>query len=211
MKSVQEFIPIDEIRDGVVILKGGAMRAILLASSVNFDLKSADEQTAILSQFQSFLNSLDFAVQFFIQSRKKDIRAYMALLESRKKESLSELMRKQITEYMEFIKTVTSDSNVMSKSFFIVVPFTPNIMGSKKSGGLLAKLFPGKRTASKVSQDTLERFEENRSQLDQRKSIVAQGLARVGIRTVALGTEELVELFYKLFNPGDSKVPTAKN
>src|SRR6185369_5879157 len=94
-KTTQEFVPIREIRDGVVILKDGSMRSLVLASSLNFALKSGDEQNAIISQFQNFLNSLDFSVQIFIQSKNLDIRPYIALLESRYKEQLTELMRIQ--------------------------------------------------------------------------------------------------------------------
>ena len=209
MKSVQEFIPIQEIRDGVIILKGGQLRSILLASSINFDLKSVDEQTAILSQYQAFLNSLDFAVQFFIESRKLDIRPYLAILEARYKEQNNDLIKIQTREYIEFIRSVTEQTNVMSKSFFIIIPFAPAVFGSKKEGAsIFSGLFGSKKGSAAAAQDEMEKFEENRSQMEQRKSIVVQGLARIGIRTVSLGTEELVELFYKIFNPGDSKVPT---
>ena len=206
-KSVQEFIPIEEIRDGVIIIKGGQLRSILLASSINFDLKSADEQTAILQQYQAFLNSLDFQVQFFIQSRKLNIRPYLAILEARYKDQTNDLIKIQTREYIEFIKSVTEQTNVMTKSFFIIIPFAPAVFGSKKGGGILSSLFPSKKGSSQAAQDEMEKFEENRSQMEQRKSIVVQGLARIGIRTVSLGTEELVELFYKIFNPGYSKVP----
>ena len=209
-KSVQEFIPIQEVRDGIVILKGGEMRSVLLASSINFDLKSGEEQEAILMQYQNFLNSLDFSVQFFIQSRRRDIRPYINLLEERLKEQTNDLIKIQTREYMEFIKNVTDQTNIMSKSFFIVVPYTPAYFGDKSSGGgFFSSLMPGK--SNKGSQGELEKFEENRSQIEQRRSVVTQGLARIGIRTVPLGTEELVELFYKIFNPGDTNVPTITN
>src|ERR1019366_9401539 len=100
-QTTQDFIPIQEIRDGIVILRSGAMRSIVLATSLNFALKSADEQTAILSQFQSFLNSLDFSIQIFAQSKKLDIRPYLALLEDRYKEQATDLMKIQVREYVE--------------------------------------------------------------------------------------------------------------
>ncbi|HEY4515451.1 MAG TPA: hypothetical protein VJJ22_04860 [Candidatus Paceibacterota bacterium] len=210
-KPVQDFIPIEEIRDGVVILKSGQMRAILLASSVNFELKSSDEQEAIIMQYQNFLNSLDFPIQLFIQSRKLDIRPYITLLESRLKEQLNDLIKIQTREYIEFIKNVTDETNVMTKSFFVVVPFVPSMFGGKsesgESKGILASLFGKKKTGIEAGKQKMADFEESRSQLEQRKSIVVQGLSRIGIRTVSLGTEELVELFYKIFNPGDQNVP----
>ena len=121
-KTTQEFVPIQEIRDGVIILKNGGMRSIILASSLNFALKSGDEQASILLQFQNFLNSLDFSVQIFIQSKKLDIRPYIALLEDRYKEQVGELMKIQVREYIEFVKIFVENTNIMSKSFFIVVP-----------------------------------------------------------------------------------------
>lgn len=210
-KAVQDFIPIEEIRDGVVVLKSGEMRALLLASSVNFELKSADEQEAIIMQYQNFLNSLDFPIQMFIQSRKLDIRPYIGVLEARLKEQLNDLIKIQTREYIEFIKNVTEQTNVMTKSFFIVVPFVPAMFGNKTNSGedqsLFGKLFPGKKSSLEAGKEQLAKFEESRSQLEQRKSIVASGLARIGIRTISLGTEELVELFYKIFNPGDQNIP----
>jgi type IV secretory pathway VirB4 component len=132
-KTTQEFVPIQEIRDGVVILKDGSMRAIILASSLNFALKSGDEQNAIISQFQNFLNSLDFSVQIFIQSKKLDIRPYIALLEERYKEQLTELMKIQTREYIEFIRTFVENSNIMTKGFFIVILYLPLLMTASKN------------------------------------------------------------------------------
>lgn len=200
-ETTQNFVPIKEVRDGVAILKTGGLRVILLASSLNFALKSPDEQQAIISQFQNFLNSLDFSVQIFIQSRRLDIRPYIALLEGRYKEQLSDLMKIQTREYIEFIKNFTENTSIMNKSFFIVVPYSPSFLG-KGSKGVF-----GKKENEISPKDTMENFEENRSQLDQRVSVVAQGLTRSGIRVVQLGTEEIIELFYKIFNPGDSEKP----
>ncbi|MFA6536411.1 MAG: hypothetical protein WC250_03715 [Candidatus Paceibacterota bacterium] len=200
-ETTQGFVPIKEVRDGIAVLKNGGLRAILLASSLNFALKSADEQQAIISQFQNFLNSLDFSVQIFIQSRRLDIRPYIALLESRYKEQLSDLMKIQTREYIEFIKNFTENTSIMSKSFFVVIPYTPSVLGSGSKGLL------GRKTEKVTPQTSMENFEEDRSQLDQRISVVAQGLTRSGIRVVQLGTEEVIELFYKIFNPGESEKP----
>lgn len=205
-QTTQNFVPIQEIRDGIVILKNGGMRALVLATSLNFALKSSDEQSAILLQFQNFLNSLDFSVQIFIQSKKLDIRPYIALLEDRLKEQQVELMKIQVREYIEFIKTFVESTNIMSKSFFLVVPYDPPIISDSKNP--LSKFIPGgNKGASGQGQTTEERFQEYRSQLEQRVSTVEQGLVRCGIRTAELGTEEVVELFYKLFNPGDMEKP----
>ena len=208
-KTTQDFVPIKEIRDGVVILKDGSMRSIILASSLNFALKSQDEQTSIILQFQNFLTSLDFSVQIFIQSKKPDIRPYIAILEDRYKEQVGELMKIQTREYIEFIKTFTENSNIMSKSFFVVIPFTPSVIQGK--GDLVGKVFGKKTDKKKEAEVKIEDFEENKSQLEQRMSVVEQGLVRCGIRVAQLGTEEIVELFYKIFNPGDLEKPMQVN
>ncbi len=207
-KATQEFVPIKEVRDGVVILKDETMRGIVLASSLNFALKSDDERTAIITQFQDFLNSLDFPVQIFIQSRRLDIRPYIALLEEQYKEQLNDLMKIQTREYIEFIKKFTETTNIMTKSFFIVVPYDPALirMGGSTSGGFGAKLF-GKQSSADAQKDKESSFEENRTQLEQRVGVVEQGLVRCGIRVIRLGTEEVIELFYKIFNPGDTEKP----
>ncbi len=203
-KATQEFVPIKEVRDGIVILKDGSMRAILMTSSINFALKSEDMQQAILLQFQSFLNSLDFSVQILVQSKRLDIRPYVALLEDRYREQTIDLMKIQTREYIEFIKTFTENADIMSKSFFVVIPYSPAILGSQ--AGRMGNLF-GKKDAKSEAQAKTENFEEYRTQLDQRIAIVEQGLLRTGIRLAQLGTEEVIELFYKIFNPGDTEKP----
>ena len=203
-KSTQDFVPVSEVRDGVIVLKDGTLRAVLLASSINFALKSEDEQTAFIVQFQNFLNSLDFSVQIFIQSRALDIRPYVASLEVAYKAQLDDLMRVQIREYIEFIKSFTEAANIMSKNFFVVIPYSPTMIGPK-GGGLSSMLPFGKKQAT--SEEQSKTFAEQVTQLEQRIAIVQQGLIRTGVRTVQLGTEEAVELLYKMFNPGEESKP----
>ncbi|MEI6494587.1 MAG: hypothetical protein WCO03_00810 [bacterium] len=202
-KASQEFLPIKEIRDGVVILKDDSLRLVLMTSSLNFALKSLDEQEALIMQYQNFLNSIDFHIQIFIQSRKLDIRPYVVSLEGMLKEQTNELIKIQTSEYIEFIKKFTESANIMTKTFFIVIPFTPTI--ATNSGSRFSLPIFGKKTNTQVKLD----FEESRTQLEARASVVEQGLNRIVIRTAALGTEELIELFYKLFNPGEIGAPTA--
>lgn len=208
-KPTQDLVPIKEVRDGVVVLKDGGMRMVLMVSTLNFALKSEDEQSAILLQFQSFLNSLDFSTQIFIQSRRLDIRPYLATLEARLKEQLSDLMRIQIEEYIQFIRAFTESTNIMTKTFFVVVPYSPStIAQSGSSGGLFGILGGEKKTEiEKGAGGDVARFEEARSQLEQRANVVRQGLVRTGVRAIPLGTEELIELYYKMFNPGDTEKP----
>ncbi len=205
-KATQEFVPIKEVRDGVIILKDGSLRVILMASSINLALKSADEQAAVIAQFQNFLNSLEFTVQFFVESRGLDIRPYIALLEGRLAAELDDLMKLQIREYITFIRDFTERSNIMSKNFFIVVPYDPALIerGAGPIGGILSAVTPGAEAGAAL---TDEQFEQYRSQLEQRVGIVEQGLVRTGVRVAPLGTEEIIELFYKLFNPGELEKP----
>lgn len=202
----QEFVPIKEIKDGIIILKDGGYRAILIASSINLSLKSSDEQSAVIRQFQTFLNSLDFSVEIVVQSRRLDIRPYLLMIEERMKGQTEPLLKIQTKEYMDFIKSFTDEVNIMTKSFFIVIPYSSTMI--KPTEGIFDKLTgssAGKSKPAELSERELDiaAFEEKRSQLDQRVSVVASGLSGMGIRTSQLKTEEVVELFYKTFNPGD--------
>ncbi len=204
-KAAQEFVPIKEVRNGVIILKDGGLRAVLIVSSINLSLKSSDEQMAIINQFQSFLNSLDFPTQITIQSRRLDIRPYLLTLEERLKNQTEQLLKIQTKEYIEFIRSFTDEVNIMTKSFFVTVPYTSSII---KSGGMVEGLIGGKAQKKQIENtkkaNELASFEEKRSQLDQRVGVIVQGLGGLGIRSTQLKTEEVVELFYKTFNPGDA-------
>jgi len=195
--SAQQFLTIDTIHDDVVVLKSGGLRVVLMCSSINFALKSPDEQEAIIFQYQNFLNSLDFPIQFAIHSRRLNIAPYLEALQERQKEEQNELLKLQISEYSEFVKTFTESTNIMSKTFYVVVPFTPATM---ERGGIFEGIFSkigigGKPLNSK------EQFGEYRNQLWQRVEAVIAGLHSFGVRAVPLNGEELIELFYGLYNP----------
>lgn len=197
----QNFIPIESVRDGVILLKNGEYRSIIMTSSVNLSLKSDDEQSAIYLQFQNLLNSLDFPLQIFAQSRRLDIRPYLTLLDERKGLVKEDLLKVQISEYIEFIRKFTEESNIMTKHFFVVVPYVAIANGtSNKVSPFLAE------------QKSKNDFEQIKTQLGERVTLVTQGLNRLGVRSVVLNTEEVVELFYKQFNPGEqdhsTSVPT---
>src|SRR3989344_3347104 len=204
-KSAQEFVPIQEIREGVAILKDGALRMILMASSLNFALKSADEQEAIILQYQNFLNSLDFTVQFFIQSRKLNINPYLDMLREVEKNQVNELLKIQTREYIEFIKNFVEASNIVTKAFYAVVPYQPPVFTSaKEAAGTIMGIFKKKNPpAGGPAGLSDEKFEEYKTQLFERVDTAAQGLTRSGVRVAPLNTEELIELYYSLFNPGE--------
>lgn len=200
-RPTQEFVPIKEVRDGIILLKDGGLRAIVLANSINLSLKSGEEQKAIIMQFQNFLNTLDFSVQICIESRRLDIRPYLLLLENRMRIQNEPLMKLQTKEYMEFIRNFTESVNIMTKTFFIVVPYSENI-SLPTDTGILDKIFKKQSEEDRKKEEKID-FEEKRSQLEQRVSVIQQGLNRCGIKSAQLGTEEAVEVFYKVFNPGE--------
>lgn len=197
----QEFVPIQEVRDGIAILDDGSLRAILLASSINFALKSADERQAVIAQFQNFINSLDFTVQFNVQSRNLDIDPYIEKLEEQYQQEENELLQTQIQEYIEFIRTFTEDRDIMRKAFFVVVPYNRAVINQE--GGIMDSVRNLLGTSSTENQD--KSFQEARTQLQQRVGVVEQGLVRTGVRVAQLETEETIELFYQLLNPGKLK------
>ncbi|MEK7651183.1 MAG: hypothetical protein AAB377_01490 [Patescibacteria group bacterium] len=191
----QQFVPIKEIRDGVVYLKNGGLRQLLIVSGVNFELKSEAEQNLILGGFQNFINSLDFSVQIFVHSRKVNVDNYLAKMDMRKKDEQNELLKIQIEEYANFIRSFVDQNAIISKNFFIVVPYDP-IAAPAAAKGFLG-LF-GKKTSDN-EKNVMEK--ENLEQLRHRTEQVIEGLSQTGIRAAILENEEATELFYNLYNP----------
>lgn len=213
-KASQDFVKIKEVRDGIVVLRDGGLRAVLMASSINFALKSEENQGAIIAQFQNFLNALDFSVQMVIQSRRFDIKPYVAVLEERAQKQKNELLQLQTREYIGFVQKFTEGTNIMNKTFFVVVPYSPAIVQLKGgAGGFRMRVKEGMGIGgdTRSAAEQSRRFEENKQQLEQRVGVVEQGLIRTGIRVAQLGTEEIVELFYQLFNPGETERAVTQN
>lgn len=202
-RPTQELVDIDYVKNGVVVLKNGALRQILLVSGINLDLKSEEEQGLIMNAFQNFLNSLHFSVQFFVHSRRLNIASYLATLERRRGEETNELLQNQIDEYVQFIKGFVGNNPIMDKNFFVTVPFDPiRIPGAETATGKkFFGLFSGKKAASEPSVEREHIERENMSQLAQRVDQVSAGLAQIGLRIVALQNEEVLDLFYNLYNP----------
>ena len=194
-KSTQSLLPIDSIRDSIVILRDGSLRAVLMASSVNFDLKSTAEQDSIIFAYQHFLNSLDFPIQIQVSSRVLNISGYMKYLEDIKQFQQNELLRIQTEEYMHFIRELIENANIVNKTFYIVVPFNP-LEAQKKS--LVQEILGG--TSGSIKYST-EQFEKYKTQLWQRVNGVMYGIRRTGVYTTPLNTQELIELYYSLYNP----------
>ncbi len=201
-RPTQSFVPVEEVRNGVIILKEDGYRGILMCSSVNFSLKSEDEQRGIIGGFQTFLNTLDFSVEIVVHSRKMDIRPYLALLETRADVQQNEMMRLQVREYIGFIRNFMESSSIMTKLFYVVVPYTPAFANELTN----SLPFMKKPAASERGQG-VDHFEEHRVQLEQRMALVTSTLGNAGVRAVPLGTEELIELLYRSFNIGEMESP----
>ena len=200
--SIQKHIAIKEIKDDVVVLKSGGLRAILMSNSLNFALKSNEEQDAIVYRYQDFLNSLDFPIQIMIASRKFDINPYLETLKQYQIKQENELLKVQTSEYVDFIKGLTETTNIMAESFYLVIPYSPSIT---KKGEFFNKFFGSKKKQSTPKEQ--EAFQELKNNLWQRVEFVITGLRGASLKAVPLKTEELVELFYKLYNPSAKEEP----
>ena len=195
--SAQAYLSIAEIKDGVVILKDGTMRAVLITSSVNFSLKTEDEQNALISSYVSFLNGLDFPLQIIVQSRRLQIKPYLEKLADREKEQANELLRVQIADYRAFIKEFVEIGQIMTKSFYVVVPYDP-LSNKKKSFWARFKEVLKPALTVRLKE---ERFQKRKADLDMRLRQVMSGLSGMGLEARQLDTQALIELFYTTYNP----------
>lgn len=196
--STQEALRFAEIRDNIVVLKDGNLRKILLCSSINFSLKSEQEQNAIIFQYQNFLNSLDFPVQILMQSKKLDLSNYLTKLQGRANSQTNELLRMQTTDYIEFIKRLINMANIMDKRFYIVIPYLvpPKLNASNIS-------IPGTKGAPTPILSE-EEFNQFSGEIDRRVQVIQAGLGSIGIRTALLTTQQIIELIYSVYNPEES-------
>jgi len=199
--SVQTFVKVKEIKDGVVILQDNSMKSVCACSSVNFDLLSVPEQEAIINRFQEFLNSLDFSIQIIVASRHFEIDSYLNQIREMEKRQTNELLRVQTSEYINFVESFVEFANIMTKSFYVVVTF--KIAESKEEEldfmGKLKNLIASRKPTETFKD---ENFAQYKMQLDQRVNLIIQGLQGLGIKAVPLNDEQLTELFYEFYNIG---------
>jgi hypothetical protein len=195
--STQQFLEVDEIREGLMILKNKTLRGVLMVSSLNFALKSADEQDAIIYQFQDFLNSLDFSLQIVVQSRKLNITGYLEKLKTLEGKQQNELLKTQTAEYRKFIQDLILRSSITSKSFFVVIPFSTIETQSNEKKGLLQK--------PSLPVLTEELFQRSKVQLWQRMEFIALGLRRCGLQSSPLDSSEIIELIWSLHHPEEAE------
>lgn len=191
-----QVLRISEIRDDVVIMQDGTLRAVLAVSSTNFDLKNEDEQNGIIFGYQRFLNSLDFPIQILMQSRKLNIAEYISKLQMQTQRLDNELLRMQSTYYIDFISELVNDANIMSKNFYIVVPLAQNVQPD--APGFLTRIFGGGATTQ--ASKKMENLQKYREQLQQRVDSIISNLSGMGLRVVRLDTGALIELYYNSYN-----------
>lgn len=203
--GTQIFLPFSEIHDDTVILKNGGVRAILRTTSLNFNLKSEEEQNALTFGYQSFINSLEFPIQIVVRSRKMDIDKYVEGLQAKQKLQTNPLLQKQTNEYIDFIGKLVEYADIMEKDFLVVIPFDPP---RAQSGGIFDTLFKvkfmdlfrGKDMYGQIKSQRDE-FENLKKGLAQRVNTIQAGLENLGLKVHQLTTQELVGLFYTTYNP----------
>lgn len=203
--STRQLVSVTDIRESVLFIGGGSLRLVMEISAINFELRSEEEQLAILQGFQQFINSVDFPIQIIINSRKYDIANYLKLVEEATVSLTNELLKLQASEYMKYVAELSELANIMSKKFYIVIPFfafeAPGKAGVMDS---LRNLFKPAKTSSQITE---EQFQTYKNQLLQRSELVLSGLVGLGLRTRILEQEELLRLFQSLYNPQTTLQP----
>ncbi len=203
--STQNLLKISEIRDGVAIMNDASYRAVIMCKAINFDLMSESEQEAVEFSYQGFLNSLYFPVQIFIHSIQVDLSGYIDKLEKLKNQQDNMLLSMLMDDYMDFIDQISSQTNIMDKDFYVVVPFFPgpevntNITsGSRNFITGFSDLFGKKEKHLTVDEISLENAKD---ELRNRVQGTIQGLQQCGVKGLPLDTQELIELYYNIYNP----------
>jgi len=198
--STQLYLRIGEIHDDTVVLKNGGMRAVLEVDSVNVNLKSEDEQNALAMSYQNFLNSLDFPIQIVVRSKKLDISGYLGKLKVIGKNQTNELLKNQVAEYSEYIRRLVEFADIMEKSFYVVIPYDPPRAKSINSlQNFWNFIHPG--DSNSAFEQRKKEFADLNKKLEQNLDQVAGGLENCGLRARRLGTADLIQLFYGIYNP----------
>ena len=195
--STQQYLDIVEIKNDAVILKDGTLRAIVLVSSINFALKSEDEQNAVIQAYVAFLNSLEHSLQIVIQSRRLDIESYINNLKQKAKEQTNDLLKMQTQEYIQYISELVEIGEIMTKSFYVVIPYSPL---SDKKKNFFRRLTEAFTPAAKITLKE-KKFIRHRKSLMQRVEHIKMGLTAMGLAAATLDTQGLIELFYNVYNP----------
>ena len=183
-QATQRFLGIREIRDDVVVMKDGTLRGVLLVSSLNFALKSLEEQEAIIQAYMTFLNGLEFPIQIVIQSRRMNIDGYLASLSQYEKKSTNELLKAQIADYRNFVGELIELGQIMQKRFYVVIPYHHTERNND--------------------------FNLIKEQINLNRDIVLRGLEKLGMKARQLDSLEILDLFYGFYNSSQAKTQELK-
>lgn len=197
--STQAYLNIAVIKNSVVVLKDGGLRAILQVNSVNFALKSPQEQESIILRYQGFLNSLNIPIQILMQSRRLDLTDYLTKLKLRSQQEVNPKMRQQILIYVDFMSKLVDVANIMDKRFYVVVPYDP--IGLKQRGFFDRLLHPAREVTISMTE---EEFQQYSAELTQRVNLIGSGLANMGLTSIRLTTKQIIELLYATYNPEEA-------
>ena len=212
--STQNLLNIAEIRDGIVIMNDGSFRSVIMVKSINFDLMSPQEQEGVEFSYQQFLNSLYFPIQIFIRSQKVDLGPYIQKLDKIRAEHDNMLLALLMDDYLDYIDQLAASTNIMDKHFYVVVPFFPNeknikpLTSSKNILDGVFGLFSNTQTHLVIDENKLE---DAKTELRNRVQAALSGLAQCGIQGLPLDTQELIELYYGVYNPDTATRQQLKN
>jgi len=198
--STQQYLDIAEIKDDTIIMRDGSLRAVLMISSINFALKSEEEQNAIIYSYVSFLNNIDFSLQIVVQSRELSIEGYINSLKQKEKEQTNELLKIQTAEYTQYISELISLGKIMSKRFYVAIPYNP---ASDKQKNFLKRILEAFKPTTLIKMRK-KKFLKLQAELSRRVENTTTGLASIGLNAVQLDTQSLIELFYNTYNPTTS-------
>ena len=200
--STQDHLPVEDIIDGIVLLKEGGASLIMQVSSVNFDLLSEKEQSALVFAYGGILNSLNFPIQILIHSTAKDVGIYLANLVQAEADQENQLLKNRIASYRKFIEETVKRNDVLSKTFYIVIPFFPAELGLKQASNQIIKdVFPSARKKEAGLPFQKEYIiEKAKAALEPKKDHLIRLFSRLGLEIKPLNTKELIELLYKIYN-----------
>jgi hypothetical protein len=209
--STQNSLLINEIRDGIVIMNDGSFRSVVMLKSINFDLMSPQERESVEYAYQGFLNSLYFPVQVFLRSQRVDIGPYMDKLEKIRNEHDNMLLAMLMDDYINFMANLATQTNIMDKKFYIVIPYFP-VANTQKvvkaSKGFLTGVFGQKEAPVVINEADLETAKQ---ELRNRVQAVLNALMQCGVQGLPLDTQELIELYYDVYNPDTATRQQLKN
>jgi len=200
--STQSTLQLSEVRDNMVIMIDGSMRAVVACKSINFDLMSDREREGVEYSYQNFLNSLNFPVQILIRSQRVDISTYLDKLALLRRSQDNMLLGVLMDDYMNYIDILSQEANIMEKTFYIVVPYFPKGDAAnfvEQGKGFFGKLF-AKPTNTVTKIDTAT-YSKAKDEIKNRVDNVIAGMFQIGVQSVQLDTKSLGELYYNFYNP----------